>query len=53
MQDVVNVFLLVIDWLTSTKLFGLGIIYWFLVFGIISLICGFIKGRGSNGTKGR
>ena len=51
MQDVVDAFFVVMDWLTSTQFFGLGIIYWFLIFGVVSLICGFIKGRGSNGTK--
>lgn len=53
MQDVVDAVLLVLNWLTSTQIFGLGIIYWFLIFGVVSLICGFIKGRGSNGTKGK
>ena len=53
MQDVVDAILQVANWMTVNKLFGLGIIYWFLIFGVISLICGFIKGRGSNGTKSK
>ena len=53
MDGVVSLIMMAIDWIQSTQVFGLGILYWFLIFGVVSLICGFIKGRGSNGTKGK
>lgn len=53
MDGVVSLIMIAIDWMQSTQVFGLGILYWFLIFGVVSLICGFIKGRGSNGTKGK
>ena len=53
MQEVINLVLVAMEWMQVTKIFGLSILYWFLIFGVVSLICGFIKGRGSNGTKSK